>query len=415
MPPSKPLISKQALIYLALLPIIPAFIIFAINHSAKVEMGDDFSVFWQAGHDFFHQNPIVLFYPPFAAFVFQAFALVPLKVAAFFFTLLNGFLLIVSLHLLMTIGKVMGIKKRQINIAVGLSTLAAFQFIWNNLAMVQVNFLVFFICVCGVYFLSKKKPHWAVVYFIMATFIKLTPIFLALFVPLFYRTKKVWIMATLCTLFCLSIPLLFRGLERGMNDYYYYYNLFIEGYMDGQLIVKNTNHNLKSFLMKIFYPESNSQIVFSKDFKTLFTLANLGLFIMALVLVGNGLAQHKQKIKVSLANLGALFIFSHLASGITWSAHLVSAMFFFMPLFLFNFQLLRGFHKTIHLFLMGIALFIGIEGSDTTGKTLYEFIRRYDIFVLFPLILFFYYSYLLHSGKEKYLYSLEKEKPIAVE
>src|SRR3954470_17638715 len=73
-------------------------LVLSIRQGMSQQVGHDFHVFWQAGKDFASGHPLYrdylpgarqFKYPPFAAFLFQVLALVPLPIAAVFFSLLN--------------------------------------------------------------------------------------------------------------------------------------------------------------------------------------------------------------------------------------------------------------------------------------------------------------------------------------
>ena len=95
---------------------------------------------------------------------------------------------------------------------------------------------------------------------------------------------------------------------------------------------------------------------------------------------------------ISLAGIASLFLFTHLFSGITWTAHFVTSMFYYLPLFLIDFRKLKIPVKVFHVLLIFFVFFLAVEGSDTTGREVYNFIRLYDVFVLVPLLLFLYYT-----------------------
>src|SRR6185312_12611417 len=78
---------KYSLLWIALFAFV---VVYSILNSRSIRIDSDFTVFWTAGHNFTSGADLYnrtggaerYIYPPFAAMLFQLFALVPLKVAA---------------------------------------------------------------------------------------------------------------------------------------------------------------------------------------------------------------------------------------------------------------------------------------------------------------------------------------------
>ena len=174
---------------------------------------------------------------------------------------------------------------------------------------------------------------------------------------------------------------------------------------EGLIITTHTNHTLKAFIFKVMHPEVWDQFVYGANYPLASMLSNSLLLLMGITLVIVAVYQYKKNHSLSLAVLSCILIFTHQVSGITWTAHLVTAMLFYLPLFLIDPRKLPNqFIKGLHWFLIGMAFFLGIEGKDVTGESLYLALRHVDVFTLYPIALFVYYICLILTGREVYWY-----------
>jgi len=142
------------------------------------------------------------------------------------------------------------------------------------------------------------------------------------------------------------------------------------------------------------------------------TVSNIIILILFSVLVAMIWVQiRKRRQEFSILILSSILIFTHMISGISWTAHFVTAMFWYLPLFLIDrksFTLKSSW--IFNIVLVVLVFFLAVEGSDTTGRTVYALIRRYDIFVFMPLVLFFYYAILYFRGERNYYKQINKEQ-----
>jgi hypothetical protein len=200
---------------------------------------------------------------------------------------------------------------------------------------------------------------------------------------------------------CLALPSLQRGLSNGINDHLIYYQTFLREFKEGKVIPDLKNHTIKSFFIKAIDKTAHTDTINISDYKAQMRISNIILLIMLVVLSGaiySQVTRHERGFSFMI--LSAIFIFTHMISGITWAAHLVTSLFWFLPLFLIDWKKFTGpYQRVFHFFLIFIALFLAIEGSDTTGKSLYTFLRTFDVFVIYPVILFFYYMYWYFKGE----------------
>ena len=384
-----------------------AFILFCLIFSFLKSRGQkeegDFYIFWQAGADFLNgsalyhadHGPMFFIYPQFAAFLFQLLAIFPIKLSAQLFFLFNTLILMpLSGYFLIKTCLNYGVSIKRAKIAVGVAFLLSFQYWWNNLTMSQVNFLLFFVTIIGLYYISKNQPHYAIIFFTIATFIKIIPLFFLLFIFLFYRSYKIILYGAATALLCLALPALQRGFQQTVNDYTEYYTVFLNDYQKGKVLTPPANHTLKAGILKMAYPETVNALINPDDYKEALKIANYILLALLILLATAVILESITSKKISLEILASIYLFSHLASGMTWTAHLVTSIFFLLPFLLIYNKSLSGPKRIIYYIVFIVLVFQAIEGSDTTGRYLYNLVREYDIYVFVPFCLFLFYMFL---------------------
>ncbi|MCX2745345.1 glycosyltransferase family 87 protein [Mangrovivirga sp. M17] len=399
-------------IYYSLLVVIGiAMIFFSINKTEKnIDIGSDYFVFWKAGVDFFEGNDLYdpiegardYIYPPFAAFLFQILAIFPLKVSANIFLLSNVFVLLpLAIIILIRICKTLNLSEDQYKIPVILTVVFSLKYFWNNLITYQVNFLLLTITLLGIYYFFKNKPVASVIILAIAASIKIIPVVILGFVVVYHWKKiKVWIAASGTVLLCFLIPFLIKGWQVYVN----YYEFFLKKAQNqaAEGLISYTNHSLMAFIVKLIAPETinksvGSEIMEQAAFYRNIILLGLIILISAVIIIS---IRRKNNI-TNLFVFAILFCFTHLVSTITWTAHLVTFMYILLPLFLTQREFVRLKWEKIFIYLLIIiAFFLGIEGSDTTGKLLYNVLRTYDIFTLYLIVVLLYYSGKIFFSKD---------------
>ncbi|MEO0895193.1 MAG: glycosyltransferase family 87 protein [Bacteroidota bacterium] len=381
-----------------------AAVLLALDRSSRIGIGSDFHVFWQAGYDFFHglnmyeaiEGARILIYPPFAAFLFQPLAIFPLQASAAIFYLLNVLVLLpLSIWMLREILNLIGFSKERVDITLVLAVLLSFKFFFNNLGIFQVNFLVFTISLAGIYNYFYRREGLAFVFLVIATCIKIYPVFLLLFV--FFaclKDRRAILQGVAAGIICMGIPVAVRGIE----IYQVYYEFFLEEFAKGVVWVSANNHGLKSAVYKVFLPWGTKVNLFPEQAPLASVVSNLLLLLVLILTIMTAWKAIKSRdpLRLILA-FSCIMIFSHMVSGITWTAHLVSLLFILVPLLLQMDRKKRRGEQVVFVGLMAIALILSIEGSDTTGRFFYELVRTYDLFTLFLLSLLVYFTYLAYS------------------
>ncbi len=387
----------------------------AIPKAQKMSQRSDHYVIWNAGKNFYeHKNlygssnavrPFT--YTPFAAFLFQPLHMIPFRISVLVLYLMNALILLpLTVILLYRILFNMGVSPERARMVLAISLLFSLKYIWNNLIMVQVNQVLFFFMVAGIYLLTRKKPHLAGLLFTLITCIKIIPVFLAAYVFLYHFSRKVATTMILTAMICLLLPAALRGPSRLVQDYASYYNEFLKEYVvEGRIVADRVNHSLKAGLIKSIHPESRgNEHIYPEDYPRSLRLISIIQYALIATLIFNGIVLFRRKVPLSLAYLASIILFAHLYSGITWTAHLVTLTFCFLPFLLIEVSRLRPFPRAAYFFSCFLLVFLGMEGRDLVGEKIYLFIRYNDVFTLMLLALFLFYSWVVWSPKAKTLY-----------
>lgn len=267
--------------------------------------------------------------------------------------------------------------------------------------MFQVNQFIFLFILAGIYFLSRKKSHWAGAIFVFITMIKIIPVFLAAYVFLHHFSKKVVLYMGTTLLICLLLPAAFRGLPRHLDDYHQYYETFLKEYVvDGKIVADPVNHNLKGAVLKAFHPETGRDPkVDPGSYPITFRLVGIFQFLLLGMLIITAVVSHRRGVYMSHTVLASIILFTHLYSGITWTAHLVTLSYCLVPILLIDPGKLDQGKRIFFYLAIGLIALLSIEGSDTLGKTLYQMIRQYDIYTMMLLSIFGVYTWAELSGR----------------
>ena len=388
----------------------------AVSIPKSMELTEDSDQWniWQAGKDFYNKTVMYergenrpYLYPPFSSFVWQPLYAMSLQHSGIFIFLLNALILLpLSVYLIYRILLNAGTDARKAEIALILATLFTLKYFWNNLVMYQVNYIILAVILAGIYYLSRKKPHIAGILFTIITFIKVIPVFLAAYVFLFHFSRKVVISMMLTGVLCLTVPISMRGWEHWKRDHVDFYEILVDQYIvEGRIVADQVNHSLKAGLIKTFYPETRTDENVSPDDYPGFIMAmNIITLLLLIALVINGILLKRRKRDFSLAYLASIILFTHLSSGITWTAHMVTLIFCLLPVLLINVKSLKMTGKVAYWSFIVLMVFLGIEGSDTVGERIYLTIRFYDVYTYLILGLFIFTSWLVMDRRASSLY-----------
>jgi len=401
------LIRKKTWLSIVVIIYVAGMIAVSIPKSMDITEDSDYYAWWQAGKDFsekhtlyyrFEERPFN--YPPFAAFVFVPLQVLPLKISALFYFLLHALVLLpIAIYLLYQILKILGYNEKNIEIVLILATLFTLKYFWNNLVMYQVNFVQFIGMLLGFYFLARKKPHLAGIMFVIISFVKIIPVFLAAYVFVIHFSRRVVVSMVLTAAICLTLPMAFRGADNWIRDHEEYYEWFISTYIkEGRIVAGRVNHSLVAGTIKAFHPESRDNgKVYPGDYPVTTRIISIIHVLLLAIIMINGILLFRRKTHFSLTFLASILLFTHLYSGITWTAHMVTLIFCLLPVLLIDVKTLGRAGRIFWWLFISLLVFLGIEGSDTMGEKIYLAIRFHDVYTLLLLGLFLFCSWIVFN------------------
>ncbi len=367
--------------YISLISLfIIAFCILSIIVGRDISLQADFTVFWQAGKNYI--NGVSLYsriggaeryiYPPFAAMCFQLLALFSLHQAAALYCFCNLLFWVMIIYYTQKIILHIRSKETQIKWVLLIAFILSFRYFLYHTWFVQMNEVVLLLSLAGVYNHLIKKDNNAILLLVIASFIKIIPIFMLIWV-LSKSNYKNYLRAVIYTILCIAIPLLMRGMHQGIIDLQEYYITFLQPFQEGRVEPKLQNYGLSAALYKVFsFTEDGEKYHY---IITILPAATISLIykciIISLLLAFAGMLFYSwlKKIPVSLFEISFVLLFTHLASGITWEYHLVSLFFIIATMTSDYFSSTKN--KWIF-YILGFLLFFNlIIGGDTVGYYLY--------------------------------------------
>jgi hypothetical protein len=391
--------ARRGAILLGLVALAVLAVVGATARAEKQRIGTDFHVFWQAGYDFSHG--LVMYrplpgarkfnYPPFAAQVFQVLSLFPLKTAAWLFYLFSVGLIAVAAALSRDIIRRLEPSRPIGRLPLVLALACSLNFLLNNLNMVQVNLLIFVMCLLGVRGFIERRDWTAAGWIVAATAIKLTPLFFVVWL-LTRGTRRTWGAVAVAGLMCLALPILQRGWHQGWADLSLYYRTFLQAYAAGTVIPDYTNQNLASLIYRAVVPAVSNDPAYDYVYLPSLQSAAPLLYRVAATLVLTVFLAHLVRLRLTRRPLTALeiasiFLTSHLLSAITWKAHLVTLLFVAYAFFALDRRRLgQGWQIPLAFAGAGI-IAIGL-GRDVLGSRLHHYVGGYSLIVWVMLLLF---------------------------
>jgi hypothetical protein len=385
--------------WLASLAFLAVVVAVAVGRASEQRIGTDFHVFWQAGYDFAHGLPLYqrlegarhFIYPPFAAQVFQILGLFPLKVAAgLFYVASVGFIFVAAWLSRDVMQKLESAQPARLPLVLAL--LFSANFILNNLNMLQVNLLIFVLCLLGIKAFVEKRETAAGGWFVSATALKIIPAFFVIWAVV-RGTRKSLVAAVGFGLLCVTLPLLQRGPTQGLTDLGDYYQSFLREFSTGKVVADYTNQNLGAMVYRALVPMTWG-VGEPYSYAYLPSLAGAAPLIYRVLAVGllAVFLAHLIRLRIAGRPIGALeiasvFLASHLLSGITWKAHLVTFLFVFYVFFsLDRRRMTRPGRLALGLAWAGIAVIA--LGRDIVGNRLHHYTGGYSVIVWVMLLLF---------------------------
>src|SRR5439155_7371588 len=229
-----------------------------IRGSKETVVHSDFGAFWLQGYYFLTGRPLFDLppgvrgpaYPPFAAMVFQLFALLPLPLSAAMLYLVNVLLVPVSVYITRTIFDALHPERNRAAWPLVAAVLLSFQFFLNNMNLIQVNEIILVLCLLGMQAYVARKDGWAAAAFVTAAAIKLVPaVFVAWLVVRGRRRAALAVIPAAAA--CVALPVAFRGMDQGVRDLTEYHAKVLGQFERGHVISHSTNQNLGALVYRL--------------------------------------------------------------------------------------------------------------------------------------------------------------------
>ena len=355
--------------------------------------GTDFHARWLAGRWFWEGQPLYQYlpgvreptYPPFAAMVFQIFALFPLKVAAGLFYFCN--LLLIPVAVWLTLGVFDALwpppDRPREPWRLWLAIVFSAQFFLNNLNLVQVNLALFVLCLLGIRWYLAGRDVQGAAALVAATAIKLVPVFVVMWLVLRGRRRAALAVVPL-SLACLALPMLQRGPATGARDLADYYHTLLEGFGKGRVEQRYTNQNLAAsvyrFTREPTEPSERDYRVIATSERTARIVYRVAAIVVVAAFTGTLIWLRARGAPLTVFELSTAFLVGHLLSAMTWKAHLVTLLFGY---YAFLSLKPRGFTWVI-LALMAIT---GLTGRDLVGDWVHHAMGGYSVIVWMMLFM----------------------------
>jgi glycosyl transferase family 87 len=363
-------------------------------------VGQDFHVFWQAGHNFATGHPLYhdslpgarpLKYPPFAALVFQPLALFPLQVAGALFSLLNLFLWVAAVWLTRDIVARVFPERARGAVPLVLAVLLSAQFFLDNFHHAQMNGVIFVLVLLGIRAALEGRGVRAAAFTVAATAIKITPIFFVAWLMLRGRRRAALAVLPLA-LACILIPMMLRGPATGAAELVEYYHVFLQGHQHGEISDYTGGQNIAGLVNRMTLPVNNPQQASYRWLPLSEPDAQLAYRILwaavMLVFLAQLVRLRRRRAGVSALELAMVFLAGLLLSPITFTTHLVSLLFVFLAFLSVRPASLSPAMRPVAVLLCLAMAVIGLSGRDLAGDTAYEAVGGYSLYAWTMLALF---------------------------
>jgi len=376
----------------------------SISIGYQTGISSDFTVFWNAGKNFMQGNPLYsgiggacrFIYPPFAAWVFQVFALFPLHVAATLYGIFNFILYFLALYLTKQVFSFIISDSKKLNIALLLAALLSFRYFWYHFHFLQNNIIVYVLCMAGIIFFYKKKQTASAGFFVFATLIKVYPVFFLIWLVIRGNFKTLFIVLGFLLVFSI-IPILIRGYSQGISDLKDYNITFIQPFEHGRIEPQYHNHSLSSAIYKATQHSNEGDgydyRIFNVSMDTtilIYKISFVVLFGMMLFLI---IRNRFLNIGITAYELAVIFLSMLLLSGITWEYHFVTLLFVYMVLITNPTQNKSLAVIIFRAFFLSMAAVLSIVGKDTVGDRIFHYFGGYNALTILMLGLMCYFFY----------------------
>lgn len=374
----------------------------SVVQTAHQRPGTDFHARWLAGRWFLDGQPLYQYlsgvrepsYPPFAAMVFQLFAVFPLRAAAAGFYFVNLLLIPAAILLTRRIFLQLWREGPLPRWSLVWATLFSAQFFLNNLNLVQVNAALFVLCLWGIDQYIRQHDVRAGAAFVTATFIKVVPLFFVMWLVIRGRRRAAGA-AILLSVACFALPLLERGVAKGVGDLTDYYHTFLQGFQESGIPARYnryTNQSLGAAVFRLMRPpaapeEQDYRLVEAPE-STARLVYRIAAAAIGLAFVINLVVLRLRRIPANVFEWSSVFLVGNLLSGITWKAHLVSLLFVYAALFALRWTDVPRWWRLPGGVAIGLVVVTGLTGRDLVGNTVHHWLGGYSVLTWMMMLLF---------------------------
>ncbi len=365
------------------------------------QVGGDFHAFWQAGSNYATGAPLYhgdlpgarkFIYPPFAAMIFQVFALFPLHIAAVIASLISLLLFGVSIFLTRSIVARLFPTRAAGALPLVCAAVLSLHFFLDNFNRVQINEVIFVFILLGIDAQLRAQDFRSAAYFVVATAIKITPGFFFVLWLLVRGRPRAALAVPPLALACVVVPLLARGPTTGATDLAEYYHSFLMRYQQGEVWTSTRNQDVGAMVYRMMRPEEHPEqlnyqyLPASEETAALTYKASAGLLLLLFLITLGRL--RARRADLSPFELSAVFLIGHLLSPITERAHLVTLVFVFYTFFALRPATLSPSARFGLVGLWALIGLSGLSGRDIVGRDAYYYMGGYSIVVWMMLLLF---------------------------
>src|SRR6185437_1164513 len=224
---------------------------------------------------------------------------------------------------------------RYLSISLFIAALLSFRYYWYHFHFIQLNITVFVLCLAGILYYLKGKGTVAIVFFVLATFLKVYPVFFLIWLVLRGSVKTPFVIAAFTLLFIIT-PMINRGLDQGKADIEDYYTSFIKPFEKGRIEPQFHNHSLSSAIFKITQPsiegDGYNYRIFDVSVETTYIIYKISFLILFGMMIFMIVRNRYLNQGVSIYELSVVFLAMLLLCGITWEYHLVTLLFVYTAL-----------------------------------------------------------------------------------
>ncbi len=299
----------------------------------------DFEVFWSAGARFMAGEPlypsvpidVAFLYPPFAAWLFQFVALLPLETASHVFAVMNTLLYFAVMWLSgVALSTAYPESRWRLGLAVGVTF--TFPYAQWNTIWGQSNLLVLVLVLGAIVSIQRDRLMLAGAVLAFAAGIKVIPAIFGVWLVLRFGRRAV-LGLVLGTVLVVLVPILWRGPSQGMTDLAAFVDSVLRGFLTGGVRVRADNYNLATLVYAVlggvpafgswqapYFMVDAGEAVRAIVYRIL-ALTALGGWVTVLLL------RRKRNERWSLVEVTATFLLAALVSGVTWHHHLVTLLF----------------------------------------------------------------------------------------